>query len=78
MSTLAGLASVSGGVGAAGALVSAGESVGATLLDEGSPVALSATAAPEPVDAARRGTEVEPDRTGSILEHLAEGPPGPT
>ncbi len=81
VSTLAGLASVSAGIGAAGAVgavVGAGESVGATLLDEGTPATLAANAVPEPTDAPSDATPAEPDRTGSILEHLAEGQPGPT
>jgi len=43
VSTLAGLASVSGGAVAAGALVGAAESLSATMVDDGVPVALSAS-----------------------------------
>jgi diguanylate cyclase (GGDEF)-like protein len=54
VSTLAGLASMSGGVAAAGALVGPADAVGAGVLDEGVPVALSAAPAHEtaPADSA--------------------------
>jgi hypothetical protein len=45
VSTLASLATVSGGAAAVGALAGSVESMGATLLDDGSAVALSASGA---------------------------------
>jgi EAL domain-containing protein (putative c-di-GMP-specific phosphodiesterase class I) len=68
VSTLASLATVSGGAAAVGALAGSVESVGATLLDDGSAVALSASAAHRvsPPDSASATDSVSPTNAAEV------------
>jgi len=74
VSTLASIASVSGGVTAAGALAGVSESVGTRVLDDGAAVAVAAGPLPEAANGASSGAAADHGDGASVPDEIVDGP----